>query len=125
MEEMASVLRCDATTIGRRFRGEVERGQSEMKVGLRRKQFELAMQGNVTLLIFLGKALLGQSDKGRGESPGEVDRGILASLSQLSVEEQNERLRELFTKAGFHFEATSGRTERSPTPNGHPAQAEP
>lgn len=32
------------------------------RVSLRRKQFELAQQGNVTLLIWLGKQQLGQRD---------------------------------------------------------------
>ncbi len=32
-------------------------------VSLRRKQWELAMAGNPTMLIFLGKQWLGQSDK--------------------------------------------------------------
>jgi len=32
-------------------------------VSLRRKQYELAMAGNATLLIFLGKQYLGQSDR--------------------------------------------------------------
>jgi len=29
---------------------------------LRRKQMEVALEGNPTMLIFLGKAMLGQSD---------------------------------------------------------------
>lgn len=33
------------------------------KISLRRKQFEVAHKGNVTLLIWLGKQYLGQKDK--------------------------------------------------------------
>jgi len=36
---------------------------SNGKISLRRKQFELAMSGNVPLLIWLGKQILGQSEK--------------------------------------------------------------
>jgi hypothetical protein len=38
-------------------------------VSLRRKQFELAMVGNATMLIFLGKQLLGQADKHQVTAP--------------------------------------------------------
>ena len=33
------------------------------KISLRRKQFQVALSGNVTMLIWLGKQLLGQRDK--------------------------------------------------------------
>jgi len=38
-------------------------------VSLRRKQYELAMAGNATILIFLGKQYLGQADKGEVTAP--------------------------------------------------------
>ena len=38
-------------------------------VSLRRKQYELAMAGNATMLIFLGKQYLGQSDKREVTTP--------------------------------------------------------
>jgi hypothetical protein len=38
-------------------------------VSLRRKQYELAMAGNATMLIFLGKQYLGQSDKREVTAP--------------------------------------------------------
>lgn len=37
--------------------------ESAGKISLRRKQFEIAMQGKVPMLIWLGKQWLGQSDK--------------------------------------------------------------
>jgi transposase len=37
--------------------------KSSGKISLRRKQYEAAMAGNTTLLIWLGKQYLGQSDK--------------------------------------------------------------
>lgn len=124
LEEMSNVLQCDATTLGRRFRREVERGQAEMKVSLRRKQFEVALQGNVAMLIFLGKALLGQSDKGRTASPSEMGAALAESLELLSVEEQNERFRELLAKAGHPLETPPRRADGSPSPGALKTQAQ-
>lgn len=53
---------CDRT-IRRRFRDRLDRGRSLGKMSLKRKQFELAQGGNITMLIWLGKQYLEQSDK--------------------------------------------------------------
>ena len=46
-----------------------ENGKGHLKVSLRRKQIEMAMKGagNVQMLIWLGKQLLGQRDKWEGD----------------------------------------------------------
>ena len=41
---------------------------SKVRIGLARKQIEVAMSGNVAMLIWLGKQMLGQSDKNENES---------------------------------------------------------
>lgn len=41
----------------------IERGRREVKVSLRRKQLAEALDGNPTMLVWLGKQLLGQRDK--------------------------------------------------------------
>lgn len=63
LEEMGAVLGCSADTLGRRFADAIKRGRERGRMSLKRKQYELAMAGNVTMLIWLGKQLLGQSDK--------------------------------------------------------------
>lgn len=40
-----------------------ERGRGMLRVSLKRKQIEKALVGNITMLIWLGKQLLGQKDK--------------------------------------------------------------
>jgi hypothetical protein len=40
-----------------------ENGKAEGRVSLRRKQYEAALGGNTTMLVWLGKQLLGQKDK--------------------------------------------------------------
>jgi hypothetical protein len=43
-----------------RFREAMERGEALMCIALRRKQLELALKGDRTMLIWLGKQRLGQ-----------------------------------------------------------------
>ena len=40
-----------------------DKGRATGRVSLRRKQVELAMSGNATMLVWLGKQLLGQRDQ--------------------------------------------------------------
>lgn len=62
-EEIASWFSCSADTIENRFSGVIKRGKEKAKTSLKRKQYEIAMSGNVSMLIWLGKNLLGQKDK--------------------------------------------------------------
>ncbi len=48
---------------GMTFADYVKQRQAPGKISLRRKQYEMAMNGNVTMLIWLGKQYLGQADK--------------------------------------------------------------
>lgn len=41
----------------------IEKGRANLRHRLRKKQIELALDGNDKMLIFLGKAMLDQSDK--------------------------------------------------------------
>lgn len=69
--EICEVLDVDDKTLENWCRETYKSGFSEVfarkrqggKASLRRKQFEIALAGNVTMLIFLGKNHLGQSDK--------------------------------------------------------------
>jgi len=61
--EMAAVLKCNESTLTRRFAQEIKDGREEGKTSLKRKQYEVAMNGNVGMLIWLGKQHLGQADK--------------------------------------------------------------
>ena len=62
-EECAAVLGISVDTLQRRYRHVYETGFTKAKASLRRKQFEMAIGGNVTMLVWLGKNLLGQADK--------------------------------------------------------------
>jgi len=67
-EEIAAVLRVSTDTIGRRkkdpaFRDVLEAGKGRGRVTLRRLQWQAASTGNTTMLVWLGKQMLGQRDK--------------------------------------------------------------
>ena len=61
--EMASVLDCTEKTLSSRFYQVIKKGRAQGTMSLKRKQYELAMDGNVGMLVWLGKNLLGQTDK--------------------------------------------------------------
>lgn len=66
-EEIASILGVDKDTLVSKNNKEAfseckKRGLEQGKATLRRKQFELAMKGNCTMLIWLGRNYLNQSE---------------------------------------------------------------
>jgi len=60
---MGQVLGVSPDTITRNYAEPYKRGIATLKQSLRRKQVNLALRGNVTMLIWLGKQWLDQSDK--------------------------------------------------------------
>ena len=61
--EIAAFFGCDVSTISKRFSKIIAKGKESGKIRLRQKQFEVAMKGNVSMLIWLGKQVLDQKDK--------------------------------------------------------------
>lgn len=70
--EIATILGCDEGTLRKGYSADLAFGRECGKKRLRQKQLELALQGNVTLLIFLGKQYLGQADKATISMESEV-----------------------------------------------------
>lgn len=63
-EEIAHVVGCSVDTLSRRGFAEIIKKAAEGgKSSLRRQQWAKAMDGNSTMLIWLGKQYLGQTDK--------------------------------------------------------------
>jgi len=60
--EISEYLDIDDSTLSYNFKQQLTKGRHQLKSSLRRAQIELALNGNATMLIFLGKNLLGQSD---------------------------------------------------------------
>ena len=79
LEEIAGVLRVSEDTVERwcqrtyelRFTDTYKKFSAHGKTSLRRHQFEVAAKGNATMLIWLGKQYLGQSDRPIAEEDEE------------------------------------------------------
>ena len=80
--EIAAAVGCSVDTLTDRYSELLDKGRSKGKASLRRIQWEAATKGNVVMMIWLGKQLLGQSDK--------MDKTISASgsLEITTVERQ-------------------------------------
>ncbi len=66
--EMANFFGVDIATMERRladpqYRAFLNAGDANLNISLRRKQVEMALAGDRTMLIWLGKQRLGQADK--------------------------------------------------------------
>lgn len=71
-EEMSDFFGVPANTLKYNFSDIVAKGRSETKQGLRRAQLKLALSGNATMLIWLGKNILSQS-----ENPQNTGKEVL------------------------------------------------
>lgn len=61
--EIAAFFNCDEGTIRKRFSEELAKGRELGKGKLRDAQLKAAFGGNATMLIWLGKQYLGQTDR--------------------------------------------------------------
>ena len=61
--EIADFFGCDESLIRHSYSEFLIKGRSEQKLRLRQLQWNSAERGNIVMQIFLGKNLLGQTDK--------------------------------------------------------------
>jgi len=78
--EIADYFGCDRSTIAKRFSRILTKARAGQRVRLRQKQYEVAMAGNPTILIWLGKQMLGQADQSK------VQIGDLDALTDQQLE---------------------------------------
>jgi hypothetical protein len=60
--EIAKWFNVSKDTLTRRYQDIIKEGAAQVKMDLKRKQLEVAMGGNVTMLIWLGKQMLDQRE---------------------------------------------------------------
>jgi len=67
IKEIADFFKVDRDTIADNYSAEIKKGRADGRIRLRKKQFDLAMQGNVTMCIWLGKQILEQNENNLDE----------------------------------------------------------
>lgn len=90
-EEIASIMKCDVRTLQRdeEFCRLYIKNIDNAKSSLRRVQYKKAMSGNTTMLIWLGKQYLGQSDKMVVDNQADAIKSateIVAKVRELAVD---------------------------------------
>lgn len=93
LEEMCCFFNCDENTLESWCKRTYHKGFSEIfrrkrgsgRVSLRRKQYQVAMSGNPTMLIWLGRNWLDQTDK-QGENS---ETATLDKLDSILTEMKN------------------------------------
>lgn len=83
--EMAAVLGCDESTLTRRFAQVIKKGREQGNMSLKRKQYEIAMGGNVTMLIWLGKQRLDQREKIEQRTESVIENKTNSDLVSLAL----------------------------------------
>lgn len=68
--EIVAFMGVPKATLERNYSDVIDAGREVGKVSLRRAQYRLALAGNVTMLIWLGKQMLGQAEKVAQEVSG-------------------------------------------------------
>ena len=72
-------------TYKKNFSAVYEEKRGTGKISLRRAQYQLALKGNATMLIWLGRNWLGQTDKDKSDGMDEVLKRLDAMIAALGV----------------------------------------
>ena len=92
-QEIADYVGCERSTITKRFSQILTKARAGRNIQLRKKQYQIAMEGNPTMLVWLGKVHLGQRETTVTEHTGK-DGG---PIEILTPEQKAARVQELLT----------------------------
>lgn len=107
LNEIASWFECSPDTIERAVKREYKTNFAEYysqkaekgKISLRRKQWQVALSGDKTMLIWLGKQYLDQRERASHELSGPNGKPIeTADRTQMTDEQINARIQALLEK---------------------------
>jgi hypothetical protein len=80
VSEIASLMDCSEATLTSQYLGYINKGRQSLGSSLKQRQVELAMGGNVTMLIWLGKQYMGQSDKSEVQQRTSGDINVVVKV---------------------------------------------
>ena len=86
--EIADYFGCSTDTINRRCAAELTKGRANLQMNLRQWQLKSASQGNVAMLIWLGKQMLGQQDRSIIEL-SKIDDAVFAAEAERRLNASN------------------------------------
>lgn len=109
--EIADYFGVDRDTIHNRFSAELTKGKAQLRASLRMAQIKAAKRGNSTMLVWLGKQYLGQSDTSIDEyileaiqTAGLTKEDLLELIrrkDELKVDKTKKNFVEFCTTAGY------------------------
>lgn len=98
--EMASVLKCDPSTLTKRFSQVIKEGHEAGKASLRRTMYRMAVEDkNATMAIFLAKNYMGFRDKQPDEAPIIINAHPYNNSKVDMTKESTEKLVQLLIEA--------------------------
>lgn len=71
-EEIRDIIGISYETLYRRYKKMMDKAYSEGRMSIRRKRIQIALSGNVPMLIWLSKQLLGERDRVDHENTLEI-----------------------------------------------------
>ena len=77
MEEIGLVVGCSVDTLERRFADVIKEGRAKGRSSLRRYMWEAVQKGNITMMIFMSKNLLGYADRTVSETSTQNEQSKL------------------------------------------------
>jgi len=87
--EIGEVVGYDDSTLKRNFEKFLIKGRAVLKQKLKRKQIQVALTGNVSMLIWLGKQYLEQKDK--MEETGDYNLNVTRTRLEDKLKEEREK----------------------------------
>jgi aconitase A len=76
-EEIAAWFDVNKKTIERRFMSQLIKGRANGRISLKRKMFDMAVNGHCTMAIWLSKQMLGYTDKVEEKIDASVEERVV------------------------------------------------